>query len=476
MKEIRTIFFGFVAVCFLLISCKTAKITETNNIKAVPTSFMGVMDSSNSAGINWKEYFSDGNLIALIDTALVNNLDVLMSLQKIEVAGGNARLSRGALWPVLSGNISTAQRKYGLYTMDGAGNITTEITPGKIVPTHLPDHYLGLQTSWEIDVWGKLRNKRKAALARYLESIEGKNWLITNLITGISTAYYELLELDNQLEIIRETIKLQQTAIDIVNAQREAGTANELAVKQFKAELLNTKALEFETLQQITEFENKINFLLGRYPQTVNRDGTELNKALSQNIKIGIPSDLLKNRPDIREAEYELLASKADVKSAKLAFYPSLNIAGSMGFQAFNSTFLFTSPQSIAYTLLGNLTAPLINRSAIQAEFKTAKANQLNALYNYQKTIINGYVEVYNELANIKSLEQINEIKTEQAEILIQSIETSTDLFKTGRANYLEVLNAQQKALQTKLELVNTKKRQYNATVNIYKALGGGWR
>jgi outer membrane protein, multidrug efflux system len=309
-----------------------------------------------------------------------------------------------------------------------------------------------------------------------LGSVEGRNLTITNLISEISSAYYELLALDNELEIISEAIKLQQNALDIVTIQKQTGMANEVAVKQFKAQLLNSKGLEVEVLQRITENESKINFLLGRFPQTVNRDKSVFTQPIPMQAKVGIPSDLLKNRPDIRQAEFDLLASKADVKAARAAFYPSLNITGGIGFQAFNSAYLFTSPQSIAYNVIGSLAAPLINRSAIEAEFRTAKANQIEAMYNYQKGIINGYVEVYNEMMNIKNLEQIYNLKNEEVNELTQVVKASSDLFKTGRSNYLEVLVAQQNTLQSKLELVEAKKRQYNSIINIYKALGGGWR
>ena len=222
--------------------------------------------------------------------------------------------------------------------------------------------------------------------------------------------------------------------------------------------------------------ENNINFLLGRYPQTINRNKTELIKELPFKPTVGIPSNLLKNRPDIKQAEFDLMASKADVKAAKAAFYPSLNINGSIGFQAFKAGLLFTNPQSMAYSLLGNLVAPLLNRSAIKAEFKTANAMQQEALFNYQKTILNGYVEVYNEVAKINSLEKIVDFKTKQVNTLTQAIETSSDLFKTGNASYIEVLMAQTGSLDAKLQLIDAKKRQYNALVDIYKALGGGWK
>jgi outer membrane protein TolC len=269
---------------------------------------------------------------------------------------------------------------------------------------------------------------------------------------------------------------LQQDALEIIKIQKDAGVVNELAVKLFEAEVLNSQGLEFETLQNITENENKLNFLLGRFPQPIVRKKANFTIPIPTQIKVGIPSQLLKNRPDIKQAEYDLLATKFDVRAAKAAFYPSFNITGSLGFQAFNTAFLFTSPQSLAYNLLGSLTAPLLNRSAIKNQFKNAKANQIEAMYSYQKTILNSYVEVSNEISNIKNLERIHDFKTKEVEALIQSIEISNELFKSGRATYFEVLMIQSHSLQSKLELVNTKKRQYNATVNIYKALGGGWR
>lgn len=476
MKTAYNIAFIIVFSSLFIAGCKSTKNVQKDQLKTMPESFALAKDSTNSADINWKQYFTDANLVALIDESLKNNLDMLMALQRVEAARAGMRLSKNALLPTLNANVAFLQRKFGYYTMDDAGNRTTEIEPGLMVPTHLPDYFVGLQTSWEIDVFGKLRNRKRAAIARYLSSVEGKNAVITNLIADVANSYYELLALDNQLDIVRATTTLQENGLELVIAQRDVGAANELAVKQFKAQLANSKAMEYEILQGITETEAIINFLLGRYPQPVNRDKAQLNNVLPFNPLVGIPSALLKNRPDIRQAEFELVASKADVKAAKAAFYPSLNINGSVGFQAFKAGLLFTNPQSLAYSALGSLMAPLLNRSAIKAEFKTATAAQQEALFNYQKTILNGYVEVYNEVARINNLKKIVEFKTEQSLALTESVETSGELFKTGRANYLEVLMAQKNALDSKLELINAKQRQFNATIDIYKALGGGWR
>jgi len=467
-----------IASCFLVFafsSCKTLNTNLTISEKTIPTSFQTNTDSSSIAKINWRTYFADPLLIKLIDTALTGNFDLKMSLQRIDIARSMLRFSKGKLLPTIDGKVAVGSTKYAKYTQENAGNITTFLE-GKVVPNPLDDFYLGLTTNWEIDIWGKLKNQRKGAVSNVLASLEGKNLVISSLVADIAIAYYELIALDNELEIIQQTIQRQQDALEAVKAQKDNGKANELAVQQFQSELLNTQASEKETKQQIAETENKINFLLGRYPQAIERKKEVLFQEIPQQVSAGVPSQLLSNRPDIREAEYQVKASKFELKAAKVAFYPNLNISTSNGFQAFNPAFLFVSPASIAYSALGGLVAPLINRNALKTQFNNIKANQLTAMYNYQKSILNGYVEVANELSNIQNLQEINALKKQQNDLLILSVETSNDLYKSGRANYLEVLLAQQNSLQTTLELINSSKRQKIATVNLYKALGGGWQ
>lgn len=470
----------YITITFLVLiigftSCKMLNTNLSIPTRAIPESFNGVKDTSSSATIQWRDFFNDTLLISLIDTAIGNNMDLQIALQRIEMARSDMKLANGELLPKVGIGVNAGIRKYGLYTMDGAGNITTEITPGQIVPIHLPDFYVGLYTSWEIDIWGKLRNQKKAAVSRYLASIEGVYFVMTSLIAEVATNYYGLLALDNELDIIRETIQSQQNALDMIRILKETGDANELAVQQFEAQLLHTKTLELEVLQRILETESKVNFLLGRYPQPIARQKENLYKDIPANISVGIPSDLLENRPDVKHAEFMVLAAKGDLKAAKAAFFPNINITGSFGLQAFNPAYFF-NPSSIVYSALGGLVAPLFNLSALKANFNNAKANQIEAMYNYQKSIMNGYVEVYNEMANINTLQQISQLKTQQADISNLSVTTSLDLFTTGRATYLEVLFTQQNALQSRLELVQVKQQQYNSVINIYKALGGGWR
>jgi outer membrane protein TolC len=223
------------------------------------------------------------------------------------------------------------------------------------------------------------------------------------------------------------------------------------------------------------EIENQINFLLGRFPQTIERTKENLFQEVPQEIASGIPFQMLAHRPDIREAEYLVQAGKFDVQSARAAFFPKINIGAALGFQAFQPQLLFSTPASIGYSALGDLVAPLVNRKALKAQFQTAKAQQLAAVYHYQKTILNGYLEVVNELSNIRHLQQIRSLKAQQNEVLEGAVEASTDFYSMAKANYLEVLTAQQNLLQAKLEWIDVSRRSQLARINIYKSLGGGW-
>lgn len=469
-----TLIISFVLVTFS--GCTSLNTDLSIPEQELPESFQNQKGVTTIASINWRRYFNDKHLLKLLDTAIRNNIDLKTALQRIEISRSSVKLANGALLPQVSLNVGGGVQKFGLFTMDGAGNASTEITPGQIVPENYTEMYLGLQASWEVDIWGKLRNQRKSAVSQYLASMEGTNYVISNLVADVAIYYNGLLALDNELDIIRQTIQKQQQTVEVIKLQKEAGRANELAVQQFKAQLLNSQVLEKNALQQITEIENKMNFLLGRFPQPIERTKSFFFAEIPEQISAGIPSQLLANRPDIREAEFQIEASKFDLKAAKAAFFPNFNITAALGYQAFNPEFLFTSPASLAYSLMGTVVAPLINRNALKAKFNTAKAKQLTAMYNYQKTILNVYVEVANQLSNIQNLQKINSLKKEQSEVLKESVETSKELYKTARASYLEVLIAQQGALQANLELINVIKLQRISTITIYKALGGGWR
>ncbi|MEG0850701.1 MAG: TolC family protein [Flavobacterium sp.] len=469
-------------ICLTVAGCKApapeAAITTST---PVPESFGTTAPTqeanNNTAALAWKDYFKDQNLVDLIDVALKNNQELNITLQEIEIAKNDIRVKKGLLLPTVGVRAGAGVEKVGRYTSQGAGDASTEIKPGKEMPDPLGDFTISAYANWEVDIWKKLRNSKKAALNRYLATVEGKNFVITNLIAEVADSYYELMALDNQLDIVKQTIKLQTNALEIVKIQKQAARATELGVKKFEAEVLTSQSMEFDILQQIKETENKINFLLGRYPQEIKRtSNTNFLSLLPAVVSSGIPSQLLANRPDVKQAELELVASKLDVKVARAEFYPSLDITAAIGVNAFKPSYLFTMPESLLYSLAGDLVAPLINRNAIKAEFASANARQLQALYNYDRTVLNAYLEVSNQLSKIQNLQKGYDLKSKQVDALNTSIDVSNDLFKSARVDYFEVLMTQRDALEAKLELVDTKKEQLNAAVHVYRDLGGGWK
>ncbi|MCU0424005.1 MAG: efflux transporter outer membrane subunit [Candidatus Kapabacteria bacterium] len=478
LHQSTKIFSAFIISCTVLFSCKSLDTTVSVPSRAIPLTFSERLasDTVNIATVPWREYFRDSLLVRLIDTALANNFDLQTVLERIQIANANAQFTRGELLPKVIGSIGGGVRKYGLYTMDGAGNISTEILPGKIVPVDLPDLSIGVQTAWEVDIWGKLRSKNEAAAAQYLASIEGTRFVATSLIAEVAETYFDLVALDNELDIVRRTIQKHREALNTIELQKEAGRANELAVQQFEAQVLSLQVQERETLHHITLLENRLNMLLGRFPQTILRQRSALAVPVPEQISSGLPAQLLANRPDIREAELHVRASKFDVEAAKAAFFPSLTLSAGIGFQAFDPQLLFLSPASIAYNALGGLVAPLVNWQGLEAQFSAAKSQQKQALYRYQQSIVHGFTEVVNELSALENLRQINALKTQENAVLKESEDIAAELYKSAKATYLEVLLAQENALHAQLQLVNIRKRQQIALVHLYKALGGGWR
>jgi NodT family efflux transporter outer membrane factor (OMF) lipoprotein len=343
------------------------------------------------------------------------------------------------------------------------------------MPDPLGNFAIGAVANWEVDVWKKLRNSSKAAVDRYLATVEGKNFVVTNLVAEIANSYYELLALDNQLDIIRQTIKIQKNALEVVKIQKEAARSTELAVQKFQAEVLSTQNKEYEILQQIKETENKINFLLGRYPQEIPRDKSVFMTKILQ-MFTRIPSQLLANRPDIKQAELELDASKLDVKIARAEFFPKFEISAGVGLEAFKPTYLVKIPESLLYNLAADMAAPLINRNAIKAEFANANARQIQSLYEYEKTVLGAYLEVNTQISNIDNLQKNFSMQNQQVQALNKAIDAANDLFKAARADYFEVLMTQRDVLEAKLDLIETKQKQLASVVQIYRSLGGGWK
>ncbi len=465
-----------IGICAAVVSCKVPSVITMNENRTVPESYATSKDSTNTGTVSWKKFFKDQNLVNLIDVALSKNQELLITLQEIEIAKNEIRMRKGALLPTVGLRAGAGVEKVGRYTSQGAGDASTEITPGEEFPDPLGDFKIAAVAHWEVDIWKKLRNSKKAAVSRYLATIEGKNFVLTNLIAEVASSYFELIALDNQLQIVKQNIQLQSNALEIVKIQKEAAKATELGVQKFQAEVYDSTSKEFEILQAIKETENRVNFLLGRFPQEIVREKSNFLSLVPNAVRAGIPSQLLANRPDIKQAELELAAAKLDVKVARAEFYPSLDISAAIGLNAFKPSYLTHLPESMLYNLVGDIAAPIINRNAIKAEFLSANARQIKVLYNYERTILNAYLEVSNQVSRIDNLDKNYNLKLQRVNALQKAIDASNDLFKSARVDYFEVLMTQRDALESKLELVETKRDQLNAMIAVYRSLGGGWK
>lgn len=426
----------------------------------------------------YSEFFKDPLLIGLIDTALNNNQDLLIAYARIQQSRAGVAFTKGIRLPDLNVGVTSGVRKFGDYTIDGVGNYDTQFSPNlteqQQIPNPVPDYFVGVYSTWEIDLWGKLKNKKRAALQRYLASEQGRDLVIIDLVAEVASKYYSLILLDRELQIIKESITLQENALQIVQAQMESGRATELGIQLMSAQVMESKNLYLEVEQEIIRNENELNVLLGRYPQVINRsDFSSLLTSLNS-TEAGVPSALLEQRPDIKQAENMLRATRADVKSAKAAFYPALQINGSLGLQAFRLAMLLESPTSLAFNLAGGIVGPLLNRRALKAELMDAKGKQLEAYLNYEKTILTAFTEVYGLLRLQENLTQMQQLKSEEVKILEESVSTARDLYMSGRSTFLEIITAQDYYLKTQVEELQVQMRNYHNQIHLYKALGGG--
>lgn len=462
---------------FILVAgCKSLKNPIEPNLKKIPINYLEISDSVNSAKVTPKELFSDSLLHKLIDSALTSNLALLRAQNNLLQFEADIQEARSNLIPKVGVFGGYSKRKFGLHTMDGAGNITTPIGDGELIPIHLNDFNFGLQTSWEIDIWGKLKQQKKAAQSRLLAAIETQNMLKTQIIEQVVLNYFNLVCLDENKRIVNRNLLLNQEMIEVLKAQKESGKTTELSVQQFESLSLNYANEILKLDAEIYYTENELRKLCGKFDGVIERSSFQSNKLQSIQINSGIPGQLLSNRPDVRQAEQELLASKADLLTARKMFYPSLTINGSLGYQAYKTRFLFSSPESIAYGLFGNLMAPIINLGELKANFKRASSNQIDALYNCQETLLNAFTEVNNSLFAIQNTEKMISNKNREMEKLKESRTIAGELFNANRADYLEVLYTQQNALSAELELMDLSKNQFLWKVYLYKAIGGGWR
>lgn len=435
-------------------------------------------DTASSALLDWNSFFDDPALAALVETAISNNKEMNILLQRIAMAANEVQARKGEYLPFVGVGAAADTEKVGRFTRNGAveEQLLIDEEEHEHFPEPLANLQAGLQASWELDVWHKLRNATQAAAMEYMASVEGRNFLVTNLVAEVANSYYELTALDNQLANLDQNIRIQQDALEVTRELLNFGRTTSLAVNRFEAEVSKNQSERFAIQQQIVATENRLNLLLGRVPQPIVRSSETLMQREPALVHTGVPSQLLENRPDIRQAELELAAADLNIAVAKANFYPSFAIRAGVGLEAFKSDYLLDTPDSLMYSLSGDVIAPLINRNAIQALYKDATAAQIQAAYEYELAVLSAFSEVSTTVAEIDNLQQNYQLKTTQVAALTASVEVANQLFTSARADYLEVLLAQREALEARSELIETRQKQMSAMVNLYRALGGGWQ
>jgi multidrug efflux system outer membrane protein len=430
-------------------------------------------ESDSAASINWPVFFSDPYLIALIETALQNNQELNIFLQDIEIAKNEIEEKQGEYLPKVGLGMGADKYKTPRYTRLGA--LDTLIDRNEIRDRNL-DLNLGANMSWELDLWRKLRNAKNAATMRLRAQYEGRKFLVSRLVSEIARSYYELMALDNSLSIIDENIVIQDKAFHKMQLLKEYARSNQLAVNRFEAQLLKTKSHRFDISQQIIEKENRLKFLSGIYDdKKILRNSEKLMSLQVNELQIGVPVQLLENRPDIRETEYAIKAARLDLKSLKASLYPSVSIKAGIGFAAFDPTLIF-NPKSLAYNLMGDLMTPLINRKALIARIQSADSYQTQRVLEYEQALLQAYTEVLNQVSKIKNLQQSFETKQREVILLNDSIEMANSLFRYAKADYVEVLLVQEEKLKAQQELLEVKMNLIGSRVDLYRALGGGWK
>lgn len=473
---------GIVLVsCSLLFSgCSVQHDVSQHVHQSTPETFDGAADTVSTGNQSWRTFFNDPHLVKLIDSALGNNPDMLQAMHRIDIAHANLRLRRAATLPAVDAIAEAGLRRFGFYTMDGIGNYDTNLSDNleedEKLPDPLPDYFIGIRTSWEIDLWGKLKNQKRAAYQRFLATYEGRKLVQTALVAEISASYYDLLALDTELDILRKNIRLQEEGLEIVNIQKMAGRETELGVQQFKAILANSKVKEQVALQHISAIENHLNFLAGRYEGPITRDAIDWEAASNAMVDAGLPLQMIALRPDIRQAALELMAAHSELNASKAAFFPSLILSPYIGFQSFDISRLIMAPTSVAFGILGGITAPIFNQRTLRSVYESQTATYGLDFQAYEKTVLNAWKEVRTNLQAQQFLQRRRQYNADEVEALTQAVEAANQLFTAGRANYLDVITAQRSVLEAELDLVATDHEKMLSRIDLYRALGGGWQ
>lgn len=415
-------------------------------------------DSTNIADIPWDELFTDPILQSYINEALSNNFDLQIAVARIKKAEANFKQSKAGLFPSIGVNVGATMQKTGI---DNA--------------TSTEAYELYGNASWEADIWGKLKSTKRANLASLLESQAYKRAVQTQLVADIATAYYTLLAYDEQLRITEKTLEYRVAEVETMKMLKDNDVVTGAAVVQSQASRYSAEVTIPDLQQKIYELENSICILLGRNPHTIERTSL-YNQEMGIDIKVGVPVQLLANRPDVQEAEYQLRYYFEMVNHARAYFYPELSITGQAGFSGNDLSELFDA-SSVFRNLIGGLTQPLFNQGLNKQRMKVAQANQEEYLAAFRQTLLAAGEEVLNALHSYQAANKKIAIRSKQVEYLEKSVEYTKELLKyTSSTNYTDVLTSEQSLLSAELSGVSDKLQQLQAIVTLYRSLGGGWK
>ncbi|QXV64292.1 efflux transporter outer membrane subunit [Mucilaginibacter sp. 21P] len=470
MKTYKWPVFAMLWVTMIISSCVTKKYqrpnlnTQTDRLYRDTT----ITDTTSIATMPIEQLFADVELQNLIKEGLQNNLDLKTAMQRINEAYATVQQTKAALFPSLSANAQITRTKTSLASL----NFPPEFASSFILTT--TTHQLGLSSSWEADIWGKLSSAKRSALANFFASDAGKRAVQTQLIANIANNYYALLALDKQLAITQQTLKNRINDVETMKALKESAIVNGAAVVQSEANRYAAEVTIPDLKRSIRETENALSILLARTPGTIKRGSLDEQKPYT-NMQVGVPSQLLKNRPDVQQAEFAFRAAFETTNAAKAYFYPSLTITAQGGVSSLLIKNLFSN--SIFYNIIGGLTQPIFARGENKARLRTAKAQQEEAFYAFQQSILTAGSEVSNALYEYETAVEKQNSRTQQLAALQKAVDYTKELLRYSSAtNYTDVLTSEQSLLSAQLSGVNDKLQQLQAVVNLYRSLGGGWR
>ncbi len=409
-------------------------------------------DSTTLGDLSWQEMFADPQLQALIGQALESNTDLQSAGWRIQEAEATLKSARLAYLP--SFNFAP---QGSLSSFDGA-------TPTKT-------YSIPVQASWQIDIFNGLTNAKRRAKALYLQSREYEQAVKTQLIASVANLYYTLLMLDSQYDVTEETAAKWRQSVEMMQAMKQAGLANEAAVAQYEANTLSIEASLHDLAYQRTQTENSLCSLLGEAPHTIAR-GELADQHMPETLAVGVPLQMLANRPDIRQAEYSLMQSYYATASARSALYPSITLSGTLGWT--NNNGIIVNPGKMIWNAAASLLQPIFNANANRAQVKIAKAQQEESRLAFQQALLNAGAEVNNALTQSQSARAKADLRMRQIEALERAVESTELLMQHGTTTYLEVLTAQQSLLSAQLSQIADRFDEIQGAVNLYQALGGG--